>query len=71
LSIFAPAFAFKVARRDLRFFKIFLKKVHQKFGGFKNMIYLCTRFSPFNEKGSEAIRKWFFDLLVLYIERKV
>ena len=24
--------------------KIFLKKVSQKFGGFKNMIYLCTAF---------------------------
>ena len=26
------------------FFEIFLKKVSKKFGGFKNMIYLCTAF---------------------------
>ena len=36
------------------FLKIFLKKVYQKFGDFKNIVYLCTRFSLLenNEKGS-------------------
>jgi hypothetical protein len=31
---------------DQRFLEIFLKKVTKKFGGFKNMIYLCTAFPP-------------------------
>jgi hypothetical protein len=30
--------------RYKRFLEIFLKKVHQKFGGVKNMFYLCTAF---------------------------
>ena len=51
--------------------KIFLKKVTKKFGSFENMIYLCTRFSLLTKKGVEARLNWFFDLLVLYIERKV
>ena len=35
----------KHERRSKRFFKKFLKKkIFRKFGGFKNMTYLCTTF---------------------------
>jgi hypothetical protein len=50
--------------------KIFLKKVANKFGSFKNMLYLCTTFRS-KKKSARVLRKWFFDLLVFYIERKV
>ena len=33
--------------------KIFLKKVTKKFGGFENMIYLCTRFSLLTKEGQK------------------
>ena len=46
------------------------KKVHQKFGGLKFLPYLCTTFR-FEISEHESLRKWFFDLLVFYIERKV
>ena len=52
-----------------RFFEIFLKKVHQIFGGFKNMIYLCTTFQLQKMK-RESERKWFFDLLVFILREK-
>ena len=46
------------------------KKVHQKFGGLNFLLYLCTTFRSENLE-YESLRKWFFDLLVFYIERKV
>ena len=46
------------------------KKVHQKFGGLKFLPYLCATFR-FEISEYESLRKWFFDLLVFYIERKV
>ena len=41
-----------------RFLKIFWKKFPKKFGGFKNMIYLCTRNSLLKFR---AIRKRFLE----------
>ena len=47
-----------------------LKKVRQKFGGLIFLLYLCTTFRS-EKLEHESLRKWFFDLLVFYIERKV
>jgi hypothetical protein len=53
-----------------RFLKIFLKKVAKIFGDIKNSPYLCTTFRS-KKEGEGNRQKWFFDLLVFYIERKV
>ena len=72
MSIFAPAFALKRGEGSRGSSKnVFEKKVAKIFGSFENMIYLCTRFSLLTKEGVEARLNWFFDLLVLYIERKV
>jgi hypothetical protein len=39
-----PLSPLKRRAANKRFLEIFLKKVRQKFGGFKNMVYLCTAF---------------------------
>ena len=46
MSIFAAANERYNGSDALRRFleKVFLKKVRQKFGGFKNLLYLCSRF---------------------------
>ena len=45
------------------------KKVIKKFGSLKYLPYLCTAFRS-KKMSDESLRKWFFDLLVFYIERK-
>ena len=45
-----------------------LQKVLEKFGCLKKKSYLCNRF-PLQKRS--GFFKWFFDLLVIIIERKV
>ena len=66
----------RIAKKVLR--KIFLKKVPEKFGSFKNSSYLCTAifalsFERDYDDGSKKIRIWFFEdfeQLKFYLSRE-
>ena len=72
LSIFAPAFALKRGECSRGSSKnIFKKKSCQNIWWFQKYDLSLHSLFALNERGVEARLKWFFDLLVLYIERKV